>query len=244
MKKNLIYKIIAIVLIIILVFFVLKKININDDKPQGNIELDKESFKKELEQVINIVDENKIVDLNNVFYMYGSDYFYGLKMNEYNNYDKFFNKNDIKFEYITEGQVILKNDGSLYLTASSDKYCALKDFYSENFEIYNISEQEKCHKIYVDGEKLTLKIISFNLENAIQYNSGDISNKSIGLSAICNVLDSNALSYKWYRDGVLTDNNTGAYYILNNEDAEYVVEITTIDGQSIKSEPFHVIINK
>ena len=129
MKKNLIYKIIAIVLIIILVFFVLKKININDDKPQDNIELDKESFKKELEQVINIVDENKIVDLNNVFYMYGSDYFYGLKMNEYNNYDKFFNKNDIKFEYITEGQVILKNDGSLYLTASSDKYCALKDFY-------------------------------------------------------------------------------------------------------------------
>ena len=45
MKKNLIYKIIAIVLIIILVFFALKKININDDKPQGNIELDKESLK-------------------------------------------------------------------------------------------------------------------------------------------------------------------------------------------------------
>lgn len=245
-KRSIIIFILSLTIIILVLILALKKDNDNLSDIDKDIETQKNNLQNEVNEIITVIENSNVKDSNNIIFMFGPNYLYGLKQSDNSNrYDYVVDKKLESIEYVVGGKAIQKNDGSLYVSAWNDEYCVIKDFNDNNLSVYEIKEKTKCYKTYVDGEELTLYIKAINLDNATTYESGSVGKSNLLLVAVCNVLDSNALTYKWYKDGSLINNyDDEQYYVVDNEDSEYVVEVTTNDGQTILSETFHVIIEK
>ncbi len=150
-------------------------------------------------------------------------------------------------DYDIEIGLLYKNENDkVYASLENDESCAIKDFDDNDFTIYDISEKDKCHKFYLLGNDINLVVIPVNIETNEAYVQGTVSNNYISLLVQENILDDGAINYKWYRnDEEISDSSVRIYTITSDfEDADYYVEILTNDGQSFKSEPVNVKIDR
>lgn len=149
--------------------------------------------------------------------------------------------------YNIERGILYKNEnGDLYASFENKEQCAIKDFSDSEFSIYDINEKEKCHKFYYLNDQFRLNILPLTLADNKIYNSGSVANDYIALLVESNILDKNAITYTWYRNGKKIDNSNIQVYTITfeQEDADYYVEMTTNDGQVFKSDPVNVKINR
>lgn len=212
---------------------------------------EKQNFKNYIEEIIVIVKNNsdlKIEYKNN-------------SLNSYNVYENriigFNYNNDLKdFGYnldysivnynVNKGIIYEKNNGEIYLSLETDEFCAFKDFNDSEIKVYDISEEEKCHKFNIIGNEIFLTISANDIESKKNYDFGTISDGYISLTAISNILDKYGCVYKWYRNNELIENiNIEEYVIpLDKEDADYHAEIIIPDGTIVKSNVINVKIDR
>lgn len=240
--KDKFFKICTIVLIL---GFVGCKNNSDDE----NNKLDsKEIFINDVNEIKNMIETvpNKDEYQNdyNTYYLQ-KDYLYGYNYNttrlEYN-YDIVIN-----YDYEFKSGVIIKNkDNEMYLSIENKDYCAIKDFKDNDISVYDILEKDKCHITHIMDENLSLGIFSKYLDNDELYSSGEVADRTVSLSAFHNILDDGNCTYTWYRNGEkIEDSNVKTYVVTSDyEDADYYVEMTTYEGQTIKSEHINVKISR
>lgn len=199
-----------------------------------------ESNKKDLKgaatDIINIINnDNQADSVENGYVVY-------------DNYiiDNYHHSYDISDYDIKDGLVYRDKSGKIYATLENDNSCAIKDFNDNDFTIYNISEKDKCHKFYLLGTDIYLTVIPVDIQTNEVYTPGLISDNYISLLIQENVIDDGAIKYKWYRnDEEISNSNVSLYTIANDvEDADYYVEIIANNGESYKSEPINVKINR
>lgn len=150
-------------------------------------------------------------------------------------------------DYDIENGLLYKNEkGKVYATLENSESCAIKDFDDDDFTIYNISDKDKCHKFYLLGTDINLVIIPVNIETNEVYNLGTVSNNYISILVQENILDDAAIKYKWYRNNEeIPNSNVKTYTITSDfEDADYYVEIIAPNGDSYKSEPVNIKIDR
>lgn len=208
----------------------------------------------DMENINEFVDYVKMYDTNN-----RSDY-----MNQYNSYYinngvlNGYNYNTTKGEFVNNlnhsfgvekgiynGKIFIKNDDSIYFSISNGQKCYVKVLENEEIEIYNVSEKDKCHRAYVLSEELSVDLFIYNFDTGVVYNEGEISASSLLISINTNLLDVDAATYKWYRNGVLIENNSSSSLLLeSDEDATYYVEMFSFDGKTAKSEGTTIKIKK
>lgn len=208
-----------------------------DNNEVDSINDGKLEFKENIENILTLVksfnNENPINEYN--LYFIEKDVLYGInQIEDISNYN---------FDY---GNIIKSNNNDIYLSIGNNKYCAIKDFNDSDVLIYNINEQEKCHRVYVDGDKISLSIVATYLSDDSIYDSSVVSNDYISLSAINNIFDKKSYIYKWYKNNEAINNSNVQTYTITSEieDADYYVEIRTYDDQIIKSEPINVKIDR
>lgn len=194
-------------------------------------------FSNNVENVLEMVKGFNNQDYldGNIRYFIENGYLFGV-----NTFEDVSNYN---FNY---GSIIKKDNNEIYLSIENDEYCAIMDFGDTNISVYNISEWGKCHRTYIDGDEIRLSIMAINLSSGKEYKDNTISDDYISLSIVDNILDKRSYKLAWYRNGEkINDLDVSDYFItLDQEDAEYYVEIVTIDGQIFKSEPINVKINR
>ncbi len=230
-----------LILIYMLVYLVLltacdKK---EDKDDMNNLSSDKEEFITNVESIIKAVDNNTNFDDLEIEY-----YSYSVNQNYISDMVGF--EYDISKYNINNGAVVENLAGKVYISLENDDYCAIKDFNEEKPRIYDIAEKEKCHHFSLTSEKLYLNIIAYNIENNKRYEFGEISDSYIDLLLKSNLIDSRAVKYKWYRNGVeIPDSNVQTYTITSEiEDANYYVEIITPNGEVYKSDSINVKIDR
>lgn len=210
---------------------------------------DKKEFINNVDQIISIVLTNKYdkKSFTNDYKYYslsngnliGNNY--NIKTNNYE-YNLKHDVSEMDMEYI----LIIENKiGELYLSIKNDDYCAVKNFKDEKFNVFNINDYEKCNIDVFYGDEVFVSIFGMDIEKNNNYVSGTLSNTAIQLLASTNILDTTYCSYRWFRDGIEIKNSNVSKYVINNdENAYYSVEVTTVDGKKVKSEPINVIIKK
>lgn len=222
-----------------------KKIDNNKNNQEQN-----ETIKSELEQSVNeIVAYAKIYDSEN---RNDSDINYNsyiiadgfLKNYSFENLADNLNHSLSEKDNNLSGIIYIKKDNSIYFSISNGKECIIKSFENESYEIYDVSEQTKCHKPYLYDDNLTVSLLAFEQESGILNNSNGVSTNSLLILAVSNLLDNEAATYKWYRNGELLSNTSSSYLVNTSEDAEYYIEVETFNGKFMKSEPIHVKIEK
>lgn len=231
-------------LIIFSLLLLITGCNNNSNTNQVN---DNSEFYQNIEELVKIVDSIDTTDYENEYnkYYINDSNIYGLNYNTKElKYELNLNK-DLSYLNLSDGVLVKNKQGDIFLSINNDKYCAVKDFSSSKILVYSFDDVN-CHRTYADSELINVSVSGIQMSNDKVYKAGYVSNDYIYLKVICNIFDKKSYTYTWYRNNEIIENsNINEYTITaNNEDAEYVVEITTIDGQSIKSEPFHVIINK
>lgn len=236
MKNNFIIKYRKEMLICILccsiLFVACDKTN-NDNNTDNN----KTQFETNARKVMDSISNHKINILDSEYYSY---------MIYDNHVTDFIDFNYDVSDYGFVNSVIFRDNSGLYLFLESEDYCAIKDFNDNDIKVYNISEKEKCHKFYIIGDEMHLNIYSYNIETMVEYNSGTISDSYIALSATENLVDNRMIKYRWYRNGEEIPNSDVKTYIIssNFEDADYYVEIIANNGETYKSEPINVKIDR
>lgn len=229
--------------LIILLFFISVVCNGCNNNDALNDKL--VDFKKNVNNIIDLIKEIDISSYVNDYnkYYITNDFVYGINYNNSTlNKELNFQKqlNGYNFNY---GVIVQRDDKSLYVSIENDNFCAIKDFNDSDISIYNISEQEKCHFSYTSDNEIYLSIVAFSLSDNNIYEANAVANDYVSLMAITNIFDKKSYTYNWYRDNIkISDSNFDTYVIVDDEDAEYTVEITTKDGQKFMSKPFHVIV--
>lgn len=202
-----------------------------------NISDSKNHFKSNVESVLTEIEaldyESTLGKYNG--YFIENDYLYGSSV--------FKDISSYRFKY---GSIIKQSNDKIYLSIENNEYCAIKDFDDNNFTIYDISEKDKCHKFYIDGDKINLSLTATYLSNSYPYDNNIISDDYIMLSTLNNILDKRSYRYSWYRNGeVISDSDVSSYIVKKEfEDADYYVEIIAPNGDSFKSDPVNVKIDR
>ncbi|MCI8778971.1 MAG: hypothetical protein HFI87_07470 [Bacilli bacterium] len=229
-KKN-------ILISIFMVFNLLFCTSCDKKNANNDISNDKNDFKNSVESILAEVSsfdyDSNIGNYNEYFiengYLYGTSIFKDIS--------------SYKFKY---GSIIKQSNNKIYLSIENNEYCAIKDFDDSTISIYNINDWERCHKLYVDGDKINLSLISTYLSNGQLYDNSIISDDYIMISTLNNILDKRSYKYKWYRNNEeIPNSNVKTYTITSDfEDADYYVEIIAPNGDSYKSEPVNVKIDR
>lgn len=229
-KKN-------ILISIFMVFNLLFCTSCDKKNANNDISNDKNDFKNSVESILAEVSsfdyDSNIGNYNEYFiengYLYGTSIFKDIS--------------SYKFKY---GSIIKQSNNKIYLSIENNEYCAIKDFDDSTISIYNINDWERCHKLYVDGDKINLSLISTYLSNGQLYDNSIISDDYIMISTLNNILDKRSYKYKWYRNNEeIPNSNVKTYTITSDfEDAYYYVEIIAPNGDSYKSEPVNVKIDR
>ena len=204
-----------------------------------NLKNNAQKFKSDIKNAIDLVQSDSNIT-KQISYLLYDGYISGI---DSNNNQKIFTVENTSIEY---GVMYINEDNKIYASLENQEYCAIKEFNEDEFTIYNIDEKEKCHKFYLLDEDINLVIIPFNIETNEFYNSETISSGYISLYVQENIIDDDAVEYQWYRnEEKLKDGNVKAYTIVSDyEDADYYVEITTTEGEKIKSDSVSVKINR
>lgn len=202
-----------------------------------NNEENNQSFKDDIKNAINLVKSDSNVS-NPVAYVLSDGYISGF---DGNNELKYF---DFKNDNVNYGVIYVNEENKIYASLENDKYCAIKDFDDEDFTIYSLDEEEKCHKFYTVNSEISLNITPLNLETNDVYKEGTVSNGYISMLLIDNIIDDKAVDYTWYRNGEkIESSNVNNYVIATNyEDATYYVEVKSADGQTAKSNSLNIQI--
>lgn len=238
--------------LILLICVILINTACND---KGNKIVDaKSQFDADVNSVINIIVNDDISKYQSdiVFYNVENNVLYASSYNVYTDTIDLSNYLNVKLDNYTIKDVIVvkKNNGDMYASIENDEYCAIKDFADSEISIYSITNENKCHKFGTLDGSLKLGISAFNIEdNTINYGiyiPGMKNNGYIKLVSVIDLVDPKAINYRWYRNGEeIKNSNVSNYYVtLDQEDADYYVEIITNDGQTIQSEPVNVKINR
>ena len=143
--------------------------------------------------------------------------------------------------------VIYKNEkGEMYLSLKNNKFCAIKDFKEDKVSVYNIDEEEKCHKFYFIGIEPNLVLIPIDAVSEEIYVQGTKSNNYILLLVQENILDNGSVKYQWYRNGEAIENSNIFNYSVSKdyEDANYYLEIITSNGDRYLSNTVNVKIDR
>lgn len=203
----------------------------------SNADNNKIQFETNAKKIMDSISNHKINILDSEYYSY---------MVYDNHITDFIDFNYDVSDYGLVDSVIFRNNKGLYLFLENKDYCAIKDFNDSEINIYNISEKEKCHKFYIIGNEMHLNIYSYNMETTDEYKIGTISDGYISLLAIANLVDSKVVKYKWYRNNEeIPNSNVKTYTITSDfEDADYYVEIIAPNGDSYKSEPVNIKIDR
>ncbi len=197
----------------------------------------KQKFENDIKNIIDLISSN-IKDNENKpmgYVVYGNY----ITNSDNVNYD-------ISAYNISTGILHQNEKGEIYASLGNNEFCAIKDFNESEFTIYNIEEKEKCHKFYILDAEINLTIVPFYTQNNNLYVEGTVSDDYISLLVQENVLDDNAIKYKWYRNSEeINDSNINIYTISKDyEDADYYVEIIANNGQVFKSSPVNVKIDR
>ena len=148
----------------------------------------------------------------------------------------------------TSGTVVVNPQQQFYISMENDQICAKKDFDSDEIEIYDISEKEKCDSdIVLNGDPFIDIMAAYSLTNKEFYYSDDVIPEGpISFYLISNIMDCSNFTYKWFRNGEeIPDSNFAIYTVTaEQEDAEYYFEAISPDGQTYTSSKFHLIIQK
>ena len=219
------------------------------DNNANNFKNSKEEFTDNVDEIINVIKKNKY-DKNNFssyynYYELLSNKLVGYKFNS----EKFTLDHNLEYDVsnmnLNNIKIIENKIGELYVSIKNDEYCAIKSFKDEYFNVYDVNDYEKCNIDVIDGEEITVDIVGFEIGTKTMYFSEKISNNSLELTVFTNILDNTNCSYRWFRDGVeIKNSNVSKYFINNDENAYYSVEVTTADGKKIKSNSIHVIVKK
>lgn len=262
MKKNkLINLIIILVLVICLVSicFSLKNIFSKSDKNgehnnNTNDEISDYVIKNDIKNINDFIEyvktyeNNNRSDYNNQYNLYYIDngVLKGYNFNTTN--VKMVNNLNYEFEVdknIYNGKIYIRNDGAIYISISSDKKCYVKSFDSEEIEFYDISEKDKCHKLYFINDDENASLLVYNSLNGNLYNQEQVSNSSLRISVITNLLDEDAVTYRWYRNNTLVENNSSSSILIeSDEDAEYYAQVIFSNNEFIQTEPVTIKIKK
>lgn len=252
MKKNkLFYIIIILIFLICLLSICLSLKNIFSKNHKNNNNIQK---KDEIEIINEIVDYVRGYDATN-HTNYSNQYtFYDLKNRElyfsgYNTKENEFINQSINIfdndKKVYNGKIYIRNDGAIYISISSDKKCYVKSFDSEEIEFYDISEKDKCHKLYFINDDETASLLVYNSLNGNLYNQEQISNSSLRISVITSLLDEDAVTYRWYRNNTLVENNSSSTILIeSDEDAEYYAQVIFSNNEFIQTEPVTIKIKK
>ena len=208
------------------------KIEENNNLQNEVIENENDDVKTSLNNLINnIKDTNPSLENEN------------LKYKVYNVYDNY--SQEIK--YNLSGKIVFDSELNYYVSVESKNYCYFKDFLDKEIKVFNISEKEKCHKIYINGDSVNVNVVAQNLKNKNEkYESSTVINNDIKLVAKSNFIDCANCTYRWFRNQVeIPNTNINEYKIKDSvEDANYSFELTTSDGKKYNSDIFHVVIKK
>lgn len=209
------------------------------DKKNANNDISnaKNDFKNSVESILAEVSsfnyDSNIGNYNE--YFIENDYLYGTSV--------FKDISSYKFKY---GSIIKQGNNKIYLSIENNDYCAIKDFGDSDISVYGIDEWEKCHKLYVDGDKINLSLTTTYLSNNQLYDNSIISDDYIMITTLNNIFDKRSYKYMWYRNGEKIDNSDVSSYVINKdfEDADYYVELIAPNGQIFKSEPVNIKIDR
>lgn len=210
----------------------------NSNNKNNNVD-DKSTFVNNIENIVKSIENDE--SIHNLDFEY---FQYAVSQNSISNMFGF--EYDISDYNIENGAVAKNADGDIYASFTTSEYCAIKGFSDNAIKVYNISEKEKCYKFHIIGDNMRVSIDPYNLETTNLYQNGTISDGYIVLSALDNLVDNRFLQYTWYRNNEKIENsNVSNYYVtLDQEDADYYVEITIPTGEVYKSEPVNVKINR
>ena len=208
---------------------------------KGKIQKDDNSikFKEDIKKIINLINDDNSIKGPSSFILSG-EYISGF---DANNELKYFTLESNNIDY---GIIYLNEDNKMYASFENSEFCAIKDFDSEDFDIYNIEDKKSCHKFYSSGDETILIITPINIETNEIYQPGTVSNNYIKMFLYENIIDDKAVEYIWYRNGEKIDNNNNNTYTIEKdyENAIYYVEIHSLDGQIIKSNEINIKIDK
>lgn len=197
----------------------------------------KQKFESDVKSIISIISNNINNNENKeIGYVVYGDY---ITSSDNINYD-------ISSYNISTGILHQNENGEIYASLTNNEFCAIKDFDDNDFTIYDISEKEKCHKFYILNSEINLTIVPFYTQNNNPYIEGTVSDNYISLLVQENVLDDASIEYKWYRNNEeINDSNISIYTITTDyEDADYYVEIIASNGETYKSEPINIKIDR
>ena len=211
------------------------------------VENQKNEFKTNVENILKLVNNSGINEYQEYGnrYLIKNGYLYGYTRYPKNEGYSLYLIEDIEKYNFSNGVIFQKNSDEIYLSIENKELCAIKDFESNEILIYDMSNSDKCHKYYVNGDNISLNIKTENLNNK-EYIPGTISNEYVSLLAVTNIIDKKSYNYQWYRNDEKIENaNVQNYTVAKDyEDANYYVEITTNTGEVYKSESVNVKINK
>lgn len=211
------------------------------------VENQKNEFKTNVENILKLVNNSGINEYQEYGnrYLIKNGYLYGYTRYPKNEGYSLYLIADIEKYNFSNGVIFQKNSDEIYLSIENKELCAIKDFESNEILIYDMSNSDKCHKYYVNGDNVSLNIKTENLNNK-EYIPGTISNEYVSLLAVTNIIDKKSYNYQWYRNDEKIENaNVQNYTVAKDyEDANYYVEITTNTGEVYKSETVNVKINK
>ena len=214
-----------------------------------NAKKEKEEFTENVVKIIDVIKNNEY-NRNNFSSYYN---YYNLVSNELigYNYNSEISALDYNLKYDVSNmnlnviRIIDNKLGEVYLSIQNDKYCAVKNFKDEQFNVFDVNDFEKCNIDVVDGEEIFVGIVGFEIGTTKMLSFNEISSKGIELKASTNILDTTYCSYRWFRDGIEIKNSNVPNYVINSdENAFYSVEVITADGKVMKSNSIHVVIKK
>ncbi len=258
-KLSYILVVLVFVICLISICFSLKDIFSKNEKNDehnntANGEISDYITKKDIKNINDFIDyvkayeNNNRSDYNNQYNLYYIDngILNGYNFNTTN--VKMLNNLNHEFELeknVYNGKIYVKNDGAIYFSISSDKKCYVKSFDSEEIEFYDISEKDKCHKLYFINDDETAGLLIYNSVNGNLYNQEQISNSSLRISVITSLLDEDAATYRWYRNNTLVENNSSSTILIeSDENAEYYAQVIFSNNEFIQTEAANIKIKK
>ena len=190
-----------------------------------NIVDSKSIFKSNVNEVLKIVENDSKIDNKKNYYFI---------KNKKMNVRKFDIKQDMYIDYTSydfsnysfnDGVLMLDENNRTYLSIYSSEYCAVKDYMSEDIEIYDIKNKEKCRLYLYNGNALYANIVFMGDE------------KSKILYTISNLYDENYAIYTWYKNDNVVENSNHPYLVISGADkANYKVMIKLQDGSSVMTD--------
>ena len=234
-RKNVIFnKIICICLLVNMIMLTA----CSNSKQQNKVIENKDKFSNNVNSILSVINDNKSDKTGFIYFNY--------KFDTSSIEDGIGFKYDISSFDLTDGIISLNSNGDVYLSVESDEFCAIKDFTDKSFTVYDIEEQEKCHRYHVFGNESIKLLLYKNSEQKEFYNPGSINEDYVYMVVGSDMVDSKAVIYNWYRDDVKIASTTDNTYKVrkNKENANYYVEIVTPNGKVINSDVVNILIEK